>query len=357
MTMMRSRIRNTIKRSAFYLIQKAYNQLLKINRQNCRVIVLNVRSNDYKNLKELISFWRRKEDLIVIRPNDCLLVKLAKISKGRVIFIEENDNVLSNIRLSSRQTVIHCWHGGGLFKKIAYDSNGLNSSDQQRLKRIYQNVSYILISDQKFLPVFSSAFKKPKQQILPFGLIRTDKLFEIDVNKSRKLLESRYPQIIGKKIILYAPTYREQENNRKLFFPDLKLDKDDFILAARLHPSLKSHICAEYLDFSCEDLYELLPAVDVLITDYSSILFDFSFFNRPIIIYAPDIEKYERGLYIDVNSVFKGSVATSIEELKLIIDGVLPNNKIWRDFMGACDGHVKEKIDAFTESLLKENQK
>ena len=108
----------------------------------------------------------------------------------------------------------------------------------------------------------------------------------------------------------------------------------------------------EYFDdrFSKISTERLLPETDILITDYSSILFDYSIFRKPFVLFCPDLSKYsaERGLYVDIKT-FPATVAESASELAAAIREEKWGDKeeleeFFQKYMGACDGHVTERI-------------
>ena len=136
-------------------------------------------------------------------------------------------------------------------------------------------------------------------------------------------------RIVNKKVILYAPTWRDDE--RDLVLMDLKKFRDalssEYVFLIKMH-GLSERINISVGDFvmdvsDYEDTSKLLLAVDVLITDYSSIMFDFGLLKRPILLYMQDYDKYkkERGLYFDVEDT-QLSYSTSSDALLAAIESL-----------------------------------
>lgn len=343
-----------------FILQFLYTLLSSIFTRKDALIILSSNSIQYKVLPELIKRLKsnKRFPCQILDSNGGFFKTIILLSRSKIIYIDQNHPLISKIRLRSDQKVIHCWHGGGLFKKIGFDNLGLKSiNESNRLNRIYRNVSYIAISDSKFIDIFAQAFHKKREQILPFGLLRTDSLFQIDPLERRKKLEEKYPIIKNKRLILYAPTYRERDHKRFSFAVFPKFNIDGSVIAIRSHPSLKSLLSPELLNLNDEDLYDVLAATDILVTDFSSILFDYSFFKRPIIIYTPDFSNYSkhRGVYIDINVVFKGLFAQNPHQLyELLTSENFPEQHIWENFMQNCDGKSCERLIEFSLKLLKE---
>lgn len=328
-------------------------------KQKGALVLLSKNSCKYKNLTELIYKLQIRNTIKfeVVPPESSFIKKIYRLSKSEIIYVDENSYLISNIKLSKKQKVIHCWHGGGLLKKIAYDNlRNVDINEQLRLDRIYRNISYILISDEKFQSIFAKAFHKDVSQILPYGLLRTDALFRINVHEARNRLEKKYPCIKKKKLILYAPTYRENSTCKRYSLFDLsKLKIENSILAVRCHPTIQHEYAEGVLNLNNEDLYELLPAVDVLVTDYSSILFDFAFFKKPILIYSEDLFEYEKehGTYQNIREMFNNAVATNIPELiELINCRQFLGQDIWNKYMSNCDGNACDKLLDFSSTII-----
>ena len=156
----------------------------------------------------------------------------------------------------------------------------------------------------------------------------------------------------NKKIILYAPTFR---SDGSFEFYDVDLGKikryfedntgNEYEIVARLHPGIVSesgkfeHLVGRgVINASLyPDVQELLYAVDVLVTDYSSVMFDFMYLRRPVIMYVPDRDKYNRGFYFD------------IDELPFLVAN---NNDEITTVLSKYDSvEYMKRIDAFLEKI------
>lgn len=131
-----------------------------------------------------------------------------------------------------------------------------------------------------------------------------------------------------KKVILYAPTFRDtQKNSRNIILPVMELSKslqEDYVLLIRSHHLSKDekYLFNNIIDVSSYPrTNELCLISDLLITDYSSIMFDFACLKRPIILYMPDYDEYvaKRGMYFDIRKKAPGPIANTKSELKNIL--------------------------------------
>ena len=169
-----------------------------------------------------------------------------------------------------------------------------------------------------------------------------------------------------KKIILYAPTFRDEEKYNNVFgYLDLedfnaKLG-NDYVLALRLHPKIKNFYKddisskGKYIDVSgYESEQELMLISDVLITDYSSIMIEYSILNKPTVFFTYDLEEYlknERGFYYDFKTTVPGPIVYTSDELI----GVIENNEFDKSKISEfvktqfdeIDGHSSERIVNF----------
>ena len=234
---------------------------------------------------------------------------------------------------TKRQVYVQCWHGVPL-KRLGYDiqssDNAMNSLSEIRdkyrwdTKRFQYLISSCKFSSEKFQSAWNlKAFHKEKA-ILEIGYPRNDFLVnytEEDVTRIRKKLELTEGVAAGKKIVLYAPTWRDNQydvSQGYIYSADTDFDTwqrklgDDYIILFRAH-----YLVANSFDFAAydgfvrdvsdvDDINELYIVSDMLITDYSSVFFDYAILNRPILFYMYDLKHYRdemRGFYLEPNEL------------------------------------------------------
>lgn len=297
-------------------------------------------------------------------------------------FIVFNDSLPSYFYKKRHQYYINTWHGGGAYKGIATVFK--NESDLYRRRRIQwtlKNYDFWISSCEKF----SEAIKQdtdivqinPGIRFLGFGMPRNDIFFCKDqIQKAKGKALKRYNILEDYGVVLYAPTFR-----KRFFYNDLDIVKlkealqerfkKPFILLLRSHPHIADDIFEKLenrkgvIDVSkYPDMQELLCAADVLITDYSSSMWDFSFTGKPCFIYANDIESYkvDRNFHTPIEE-WPFPLASNNEELQKNIRN-FDEKKYAQDIalhhrkLGSYeDGHAAERISNFIIKLCDNGRK
>ncbi len=318
------------------------------------------------------SDFKRQRDtglsLSKIRYYIRLIKKLAVV---HVVFESDYYPLFDCVPLRKETQIVQLWHACGLGKKWGYAVESKEWGDSDWTKRtypMYSNQSFVSVSsgDPILRAGYSKAFQCKENTVLPLGVPRTDIYFDHDYcEHTRQVIRDYCPSIGNRKIILFAPTFRGKTLADSFYSFPLELNQmakelqDHYVLLVKLHP-MTSEADREGLSkpgFSYDitskiTAEEAICAADVLITDYSSILFEFMLFERPIISYVPDLEKYEsdRGLFMPYTEIAPGPYVTTqdelIQKLKTVEEWFDPKRiRQYKDrFMSACDGHSTERI-------------
>lgn len=295
---------------------------------------------------------------------------LKDISDAHYIFLNDVCNITSCIPLRKESKIFQLWHACGAFKKFGMSTADLIFGDSRKNQQkfpYYRNQTYVTVSSPEISWAYEEAMdlKGTDTQVVATGISRTDIFYDKDFNKkAKKTVYSVCPQTRGKKIILYAPTFRGRVT--KAEGPDqlniqAMMDSlgDEYILLIKHHPFVKKrpHIPDECKDFALDiseklEIDQLLCVSDICISDYSSLVFEYSLFERPMIFFAYDLDDYFdwRGFYYDYNELTPGPVATETEAIIDYIknlDTRFDKAKVhaFREkFMSACDGHATDRI-------------
>nr|WP_317283894.1 CDP-glycerol glycerophosphotransferase family protein [uncultured Sellimonas sp.] len=223
-----------------------------------------------------------------------------------------NDGFGSFIPKRKSQTFINTWHGGGAYKKSGVDFITDQHPVDLKINRICgKQTDIFLSSSRKFSEVMSKAKMVPPKRFLECGMPRNDFL----VTGTKEDIGDKVKKYFGidkeKKIVLFAPTYRGEEQTAK-FHSELEtkgcLDAlkerfgGEWVFLMRKHHFVKSTTfdgCINASDYP--DMQELLYAADVFITDYSSTIWDYSLMFKPGFLFVPDLAQYskERSFYTD----------------------------------------------------------
>ncbi len=240
------------------------------------------------------------------------------------------------IKKRKKQYYIQCWHGSIALKKIEWDCS--DALDVGYLANVTRDAAMtdLYISNGAFATAMYRRAFKYKGEILECGSPRMDILINPD---SRRIIRTKKRLGIDEKtrLVVYAPTYRELERKHTEghIFPDYdKLLESietgyggEFVIIQRLHPLVAKNFGknnhSKVIDGNkYPDLYELLEAADLLITDYSNTMFEFAYAGKPVYLYAPDIATYEwdRGFYLDYNKLPFAKAFDDQELTKMIRD-------------------------------------
>lgn len=268
--------------------------------------------------------------------------------------------------------LIQIWHGCGAFKKWGYSTRsgswGLRDEFFEKYN-VHKTYSLITTSSDFVNDKYAEAFDSNIKKVKALGVPRTDVFFNNTFKDSQKNnLYNKYPELKNKKIVLWAPTYRgndlkSSENPIAINFALLKeYLGDNFALLCKFHPHLANKINTDAISeetngfvYNISDEFSISSALcfsDILISDYSSLIFEYSLLEKPMIFYAYDLNEYEndRSFYYDYNDFVPGVIVKNTEDLaKAILTAEKEFNKdkvisFKRKFMSACDGKSTQRI-------------
>lgn len=256
-----------------------------------------------------------------------------------------NQNFPTYIRKPKNTIYLQTWHGTPL-KKMLHDIDKVQGRTDDYIERVSQaieNWDYLISPSKYATEAFKSAFKY-KGEILEIGYPRNDLFYKENIKELQSNIKTRLNIPKDKKVILYAPTFRDNQTKgiNKFSFEiqmDLKQMKEklgeEYIILLRMHVviSNKLKLDEDISDFAFNvsgysDIQELLLISDILITDYSSVMFDFANTKRPMLFFTYDLETYRdevRGFYLDFENIAPGPFVRTTQE---IIDSILNIDKI-----------------------------
>ncbi len=299
-------------------------------------------------LKEILSIWY-------------------DMTTAGTIFLDDFYGLTSAQKVRKNQNIVQLWHGAGAYKKFGYSRQ--NSGDHiEKVHSGYRKYTIAITSSEAINSCYAEAFRIDVKKVAATGIPRTDLFFDEERKSSIKAhFFEMHPELKGKKIVLFAPTYRGrkvEDADYNFEYADLDLLTkelgEDYAVLTKWHPALKNNInkgkvspehCDCVLDFSdYREINELLIVCDILITDYSSVIFDFSLLNKPIVYFVYDKEEYgnSRGLYYDFDEYVFGDVVSEREQLASAIKNENMHNtsreKFHKKFMSACDGNSTMRV-------------
>lgn len=310
----------------FYFV---YEELYKRNLDLNITFIFNERINNKKTINDL--------------------VKTAyHFATAKMILLDDFYPLVYPLRIRNNADLIQVWHAAGAFKTFGYSRIGRPGGPSPRSKN-HKNYTKALVSSEGVRENYAEGFGITVDKVYATGVPRAD-IFADEKYKSyvQKKLTEMYPFIKGKKVILFAPTFRGNGQasahypfevlNLKQLYEDLH---EEYVFLFKIHPFVnnKLHIPYKYNDFFFDlsdyrEVNDLLLITDILITDYSSVCFEYALLKKPMLFFAFDVEKYieERDFYYNYFDFIPGPlIKTTAEMVSTIKEG----------------NYDMEKIDAF----------
>ncbi|MBT2734681.1 CDP-glycerol glycerophosphotransferase family protein [Bacillus sp. ISL-7] len=292
------------------------------------------------------------------------------IATSRYLILDDYYRPLYKLRVRKQTEVIQTWHAAGAFKKFGHSAVGYRESNSAQFERsAHQIYTKAVVTSKEIIPHYAEAFEVPEENIYSLGLPRTDVFFDKDLMEFvHQRYLGTYPKLKNKKVITYAPTFRGGPGKRANF--NIKLDlvkmaeelSDEYVLILKLHPSVtkKVKIPEEAADFvinmSSNEINNVLMNTDILISDYSSLVFEFSLLERPMIFFAYDLDEYleDRGFYYEYSDFVPGPIVKTTDEvIKTVKENQFDYKKIEsfkHRFFDELDG---ESAKRFVDILIK----
>jgi CDP-ribitol ribitolphosphotransferase / teichoic acid ribitol-phosphate polymerase len=292
------------------------------------------------------------------------------MATSKYVILDDYYRHLYKLKLPKRTEVIQIWHAAGAFKKFGHSAVGyLESNTSEFENHAHQSYTKAVVTSQEIVSHYAEAFNMPEKDIYPLGLARTDFFFNKDaLEYNRENYYGTYSKLRGKKVITYAPTFRGGPGKRSNFQMNLDLIGmakelgDEYILVLKLHPSVNKNvkIPEEAQDFvinmSANDISNVLAITDILISDYSSLVFEYALLERPMIFFAYDLKQYleDRGFYYEYNDFVPGPIVSTTEEIiELVKNDEFDLEKVKQfkeRFFDHLDGQAAKR---FVETLIK----
>ena len=250
---------------------------------------------------------------------------------------------------------LQTWHGTPL-KRLVFDMDEVHSADPNYKANFYaqsRRWDYLSSPNKYSSTIFRRAFEFNKD-MLEFGYPKNDLLYNKNNETTIQAIKKKLHLPEDKKVILYAPTWRDDDyfsRGKYRFELELNLKEmqkrlgDDYVVVLRMHYFIANQLNIEAFsgfayDYSTyDDIAELYLISDILITDYSSVFFDYANLKRPILFFTYDIEKYRdelRGFYLDMEKDLPGPLLMTSND---VINAVENITDVSRDF--------EEKYEAF----------
>lgn len=290
------------------------------------------------------------------------------LAQAKYVFICDTFLPASSGRKAQGTKIVQLCHFSGPLKKIGYATE--DDVPGYYRGNVFKNYDLVTVSSPMYVPLLTEAMCQTHGVVQALGISRTDVFFDENwLGQCKKEFYDAFPDARNKKVLLWSPTFRGKAarpnalDNEHIFALQEKLG-NDWLVLIKHHPHDDAVAVDHRFRSNCTIATErLLPVVDLLITDYSTIVLDYILFERPFILYAPDLDEYEssRGFFVDYRGITENLV-TDASQLEQMIRTVY---RQWAEgnredilncrerFVSACDGKSTKRI---LEYLAEENK-
>lgn len=341
------------------------NKVLFLSRQSNQLtldlkMIQDKLKSDTEDL-EIVSICKRSSDskLDAIPYGIALLKSMYHLATSRICVMDSYWPAVCMLSHKKDLTVIQTWHALGAIKQFGYQTvgkaGGRNATVAKELC-MHRNYDYIIAGGKAWNQYYCAAFDVPQSKLLNYGLPRIDYLLETKDANREKVFE-KYPEFEGKKILLYAPTFRKGITLDWSRLADI-IDPYKYILIIKGHPNQPISSDSPWV-YKCDEFssVELLAACDYLITDYSAIAIEAAVLNVKTFYYVFDYDEYTatNGTNIKLFDEMPGCVFRDAADIAKYLEKPYRQDCLdsyRKKFLPADPGHSTEKISEFIESIL-----
>ena len=337
--------RKTVRRDLVILADAHHDELP----YSMRELAESLRSQPDFTVMEICKDYQKGSYLSIVKS---MLNFMRIYANAGFVVICDNHLPVASCKKRPETKVIQLWHSGGALKRFGYDSPG-NIPASYHGGNVFANYDLVTVSADYAVKPFAQAMRTDERHVQPIGISRTDWFYNEEKKAQiRARFLKEHPQAAGKRVILWAPTFRGSAGNPKLAGAETieklrrELPEEDYLIV-KLHPHAQKAVTVPDSGMLTE---ELLVVADVLISDYSSVIYDYAYFGRPLILFTPDYGQYQKecGFYEDYDSI-PAYRAMDGEQLR----DALCRTDTWDETamhaffartMSACDGHATERV-------------
>lgn len=324
-------------------IQK--NKITMLSRQSNEInvdfeMILDEIKKEHNNIKVKILCKKISQGFINKIGYCFYIVKcMYHIATSKVCIIDGYVIPISALKHKKGLIIVQLWHAMGAIKQ--FGRQVIEKAEGSKkivadIMKMHMNYTYIMCTSSATKKFYAEGFQTDENKILTLGMPRIDYLLGRDNKIDDKVnrLLSAYPILKEKKLILYVPTFRKDQNNTHIYDLIDSVDKEKYNLIIRLHPLDSTKIDKNYTVSKEHKTFELLKIADYVITDYSAVAFEACTLDKPLFFYLYDIGEYKinRGLNINLKEEMPESTFSNIKEIMKIIENDKYNYEELRKF-------------------------
>jgi CDP-glycerol glycerophosphotransferase (TagB/SpsB family) len=261
------------------------------------------------------------------------------------------DNAYFPIHVTSHRpgtTVVQVWHAAGALKRFGLDAPALHGPTERRF--LHRHYDYVVVGGDTARRPYAAALRTPSERVLALGSPRTDFFFdERAMADARRRLLAEHTELVGRRVVLYAPTFRGRGEAKRAApgFDAARLRAvlpADHALVLKTHPNLDPRATpTEGYDVVIDpgaEINEVFTLADILVTDYSSSIFEWALLRRPLILLVPDLEAYvaDPGLYLDYGT---DMIGTQVTDTDAVAAAIIANAFDLSGYASFVDRHLR----------------
>ncbi|EPT8859328.1 TPA: CDP-glycerol glycerophosphotransferase family protein [Listeria innocua] len=292
------------------------------------------------------------------------------LNTAKVVVTDNYFVELAGLKLRNGVNCIQIWHANGALKKFGWEDKAAqkrSAEDKKRFQEVYKRFTKVLVGSDEMATIFQKSFLLDESNMLKLGVPRTDYFFKEAQLQENYQWSYEHLHLTNRIKLLYAPTFRDNELGMAKLHLDIAEMKqalgNEYQLILKLHPSISNDLEKLDDDFVIyvdkeTPIETLLPVVDILITDYSSIPFEFALLQKPMIFFTYDLTEYDnaRGLSDGFLETIPGPhVFTTTELIEVIQNNTFDLEKVrlfaekWNKY---SDGFSSERFVSFLKEQL-----
>jgi len=255
------------------------------------------------------------------------------LARADIILLDDFQPAIYRLPPDPDVRIIQLWHASGAFKTVGYSRVG-KPGGPSPFSRRHKNYTHAIVSGRHDVPFYAEAFGIPEERVIPTGIPRMDRFYDPALRATALArVAELFPSTAGRRVILFAPTFRGSGPRHATYAFEL-LDlvalhetavARDAVVLIKMHPFIRERVSIpdalrdRIIDATDVpmDVNDLLFDVDLLVTDYSSIVFEFATQLRPMLFFAYDLDEYiaTRDFYVPFEAFVPGRIVRTFSEL------------------------------------------
>ena len=370
--------------AVYFLPYAVLSRVLRVRVRPQRVLFLSDSRSDFSGnfgfLRDEILIQAPDADIIgVLKPRRDTPRRVRDVLRlpwlmatSQTIVLDDFYPIIYPVRIRPETKLVQVWHAAGAFKRVGWARAGLPGGPPPG-SIIHRNYTDATVSAENIRAEYAESYGIDIDRVHALGVPRTDVFFNAaEVRRADTAVRERYGIAPGTRIVMFAPTFRGNGQLTAHFdYDSVDWDGlaeqlgDGWAVFVKMHPFVAPLSTARpqlrhVVDVSADrEITELLMAADVLVTDYSSTIFEYALLRRPMVFFCPDLEEYTAGrdFYRPFDEYVAGPLVTDGAALSDAIRSAATSDRLdgfLHEFMDACDGRSSERI--VREVLLRPRQ-